>query len=373
MNNNIEQINKLNDLVTTSFKRKHIIVLNPETKLENKDELDTNIIYDKIAWKIPDKIQPYINELSKNPQLSNEDKILSIYETLCREYIYDDNVLSYIQKVDDDLYTLPDWYGRDIGQEWEENREQHNRRVCYEVSRYLAKSLAELFKDNNDMNICILWDKGLTHYFVGLTSDEYSLTLDLDNFNDIKDMTRIKAGLTADGINILDDKEGIFKNKLDNFNENRCKNAVNKIKDDISNNENAPQDKEKSNPNEESESIIFLRNAIEILKNKHNIDSQGIYEYMKEIVDITLGPELRKKVWKEIKPHGDNEQTRYIRCLILNIENQQYIIDVDEMSLCPFNEEEFKKEDREFIPYKELLSEELINYRSRKEERYNGR
>ena len=43
------------------------------------------------------------------------------------------------------------------------------------------------------------------------------------------------------------------------------------------------------------------------------------------------------------------------------------------MLLRPFSEEELKSEDRKFMPYKELVSEELINYRSRKEERYNGR
>ena len=97
-----------------------------------------------------------------------------------------------------------------------------------------------------------------------------------------------------------------------------------------------------------------------------------LYEYMKEIVDIKLGPESRKKVWKEIKGNN-NEGTRYIRCLALDVDNQKYIIDVDKMLLRQFDEEELKREDRDFIPYKELLSEELINYRCRKENRYKGR
>ena len=63
-----------------------------------------------------------------------------------------------------------------------ENRKTHNRRICYEVSRYLAKSLSVLFKDRPDVNICIFWDKGLTHYFVGLSGREYSVALDLDDF-----------------------------------------------------------------------------------------------------------------------------------------------------------------------------------------------
>ena len=169
MSINMNKLINLNDLVTTSFRRKHIIVLNPEWENENKKKLNDNIIYDKAGWKISEEIRTLFDELSQNNQVSNEDKILLIYEKLCKDYVYDDNVLSYIQKSDDDSYNLPDRYGREIDEEWEKNREQHNRRVCYEVSRYLAKALIELFKDKEDFNVCIFWDKSLTHYFVGLT------------------------------------------------------------------------------------------------------------------------------------------------------------------------------------------------------------
>ena len=371
MSINMDKLMKLNDLVTTSFRRKHVIVLNPEEEHEDNEDLNTITIYDKAKWKVPEQFQTLINELSQNSQLSNEDKILLIYERLCKDYVYDDNLISYIQRIDDDSYTLPDWYGRDVDQDWEKNREQHNRRVCYEVSRYLAKALTELFKDNEDFNICILWDKGHTHYFVGLTCSEYSITLDSDDFNNIKDLTRIKAGLTAEGIVILDDNKSKFKTALDKFNETRSKDAIKKILYDM------VDDTDISNPNEEiynsiggTDNIVFLKNAIEILKDKHNIDSQGVYEYIKEIVDITLGQEARKKVWKEIKGNN-NEETRYIRCLVLDVDNQKYIVDVDEMLLRTFDEEELEREDRDFIPYKELLSEELINFRRRKP--YEGR
>ena len=367
MSININRIKRLNNLTTALFRRKHIIVLNPESK--NQRIENPNIIYDEIEWKIPEKIKPFLNDLKNNENISNEDKILQIYEKLCKEYIYDDNLLSYIQKIDDDSYALPDWYGRTVDQEWEKNREAHNRRVCYEVSRYLAKSLAESFKNNEDINVCILWDKSLTHYFVGLTSNEYSLTLDLDNFNNIKDMTRIKTGLTLEGIEILEDKKGKFQKTLDYYNKDRYKNSVNKIEHYIV--KNKKQEIEQNNP-KEPENLTFLKNAVEILKNEHKIDSQGLYEYIKEIVDVTVGPESRKKVWKEVKEKEDI-QSRYIRCLVVNIEDQKYIIDVDEMKIREFDEEELKGEDRAFIPYKELLSDELINYRSHKDERYKGR
>ena len=356
MSINIEKLNKLNDLVSLHFRRKHIMVLDPEENIEDVEDLNTNILYDKSEWKIPEKLHTLIEELSKNSKLSNEDKILSIFENICRDYIYDDNLISYIQKIDDESYDLPDWYGRDIDENWEKNREQHNRRVCYEVSRYLAKALTELFKDRDDVNICILWDKGNTHYFVGLTCNEYSLTLDTDNFNNIKDLTRIKAELTAQGIVILDDKENKFKIALDRFNENRSNDAIKKIENEISNNETIENpDLETSNLNqtEESEDIIFLRNAIEILKEKYGIDSQGLFEYMKEIIDIKLGAQSRKKVWKKIEGK-DNKATRYIRCLVINVDDQEYILDVDEMLLRTFDEQEFNREDTNFIPYKEL-------------------
>ena len=86
---------------------------------------------------------------------------------------------------------------------------------------------------------------------------------------------------------------------------------------------------------------------------KYKIDSQGIYEYMKEIVDTRLGSKDREKIWKKIEGET-NESTRYIRCLVLNIENQKYLIDVEQGILRPFDEKEFEEKKTHFLPYKEL-------------------
>ena len=75
-------------------------------------------------------------------------------------------------------------------------------------------------------------------------------------------------------------------------------------------------------------------------------------------------------MWKEIRGEN-NQQSRYIRCLILNINDQKYIIDVDKRIIRLFDEAELEKQDREFIPYKELLSEGLLNFRRRNG--YDGR
>ena len=77
MKKDISKFIKLKDLVSLSFRRKHIIVLEPEEN-EPKD-VSRNIIYDKAEWKIPDKIVALVDELSGNTQLSNEEKILIIY------------------------------------------------------------------------------------------------------------------------------------------------------------------------------------------------------------------------------------------------------------------------------------------------------
>ncbi len=356
MNVNIDKLIELNGLLSLSSRRKHKVVLDPGEEYKNiKDLKDENedIVFDKNEWKIPAELQIFVDELSKNSQLSDEDKILSVFDKLCKDYIYDDNVLSYIKKVDEEDFGLPDWYGRDINPDWEKNREEHNRRVCYEISRYLAKSLMEVFKDNDKYNSCILWDRGLTHYFVGLTCNEYSLTLDVDDFENIKDLTRLKTGLTIEGIVILEDNEDKFKNALDKFNKGRNRYAIKKIQDEIENKTSNSSTENQNTEEIEDEDIAFLKNAVEILTQKFDIDSPGLFEYMKEIIDIKIGPESRKKVWKKLNGKS-NEETRYMRCLVVDVNNQKFIIDVDEKIVRPFDEQEFSKENSEFIPYKKL-------------------
>lgn len=95
MSINIAKFNKLNELVSLEFRRKHTIVLNPDKKEDIHEE---DIIYDKANWKITDELKKYVDELSQNNDLSTEDKILYIYEKICKDYVYDDNLISYIKK-----------------------------------------------------------------------------------------------------------------------------------------------------------------------------------------------------------------------------------------------------------------------------------
>ena len=181
--------------------------------------------------------------------------------------------------------------------------------------------------------------------------DDYSITLDTDDFFKIKDLTRMKTGLTVEGINILEDKKKIFKDAIDRFNEGRSEYAIQKIQEDIKENDNN-KDEENIN-NDEKEDIIFLKKIMEILTNKYNLDSQGIYEYMKEIVDIGVGSEKREKVWKRIEGETKNS-TRYIRCLVINIEGEKYLIDVDSNVVRHFDEKELREKRAKFVPFNDL-------------------
>ena len=345
MSINIEKIIRLNELVNMFFRSKHTIVLDPKLEKKYGKYLGEEIVYDKADWDMPSELKEYVKELSKNEELSKEEKILSVYEKLCHDYVYDDNLISYIQKVDDDIYSLPDWYGREVDKEWEKNRENHNRRICFELSRYLVKSLDELFKDDKNCNTCILWNKNLIHYFVGLTSDDYSLAIDLDDFFKIKDLTRLKTGLTLEGITILEDDKHKFKNALDKFNEGRDEFAIKRV-------ENKIEETDETEIEEESEEVAFLKKAVEILK-EDGLDSQGIFEYMKEIIDISIGKENREKVWKKID--GKNrESTRYIRCVVANIDDKKYLIDGEDAIVRLFDEKEFDEKRTRFVPNKEL-------------------
>lgn len=354
MSRNIKKIIKLNDLVSIDSRRKHTIVLNPEGRKDRID-LDEDIVYDKREWRISEDYSEYIKLLSLDNNLSTEDKILKIYEKIACDYIYDDNLISYIKKVDDDTFTVPDWYARDTDDEWAANRVTHKRRVCYELARYLAKSLTELLKDNDDYSVCIHWNKELTHYFVGLTCSEYSITLDPDDFFNIKDLTRLKTGLTAQGIKILEDKEEKFEKALKKFNKGKSEHAIKNIEFEIihSDRETEYQSEDKEEKNED---ILLLKKAIQILAEKYDLDSQGIFEYMKEIVDIKLGSEKREKIWKKVevteRPMGDS--TRFIRCLVVTIDGRKFLIDGEDREVRQFDEKEFEDRKAKYIRYKDL-------------------
>lgn len=342
----IDKLIKLNALASKHFHKKHTIILPPGEKINFNNAL--GIEYDKGNWKLEDGLQEYVEILLKQKNLSDEMRVLMIFEKICKDYVYDDNLISYIKKVDDDVFCLPDWYGRDVNQDWERNRKTHNRRICFELSRYLAVAIMQLFEEKENFNVCILWNKDLTHYLVGLASDEYSVTLDTDDFFYIKDLTRIKTGLTAKGITILEDTNEKFANVLTQFNDGRSEYAIEDVATKRKNMANM------NNTDEEDEQVLFLKEVMHILE-EYNLDSQGIFEYMKEIIDIKLGSETRRKIWKRIDGEDSHrESTRYIRCLIVNINGKEYLVDGDQRIIWEFQREEEENKRGSFIPYSAL-------------------
>lgn len=109
-----------------------------------------------------------------------------------------------------------------------------------------------------------------------------------------------------------------------------------------------------NNTDKEDEHVLFLKEVMHILE-EYNLDSQGIFEYMKEIIDIKLGSETRRKIWKRIDGEDSHrESTRYIRCLIVNINGKEYLVDRDQRIIREFQREEEKDKRGPFIPYSAL-------------------
>ena len=351
---NFNRIGKLNDLLTYDLKRKPTIMLEPNPEHSYRVSGTANDIMlgiDTEEWEIPDELKPFVEELAKS-DISNEEKILKIYQRLCEDYTYDDNVLSYIRKNDDESFFLPDEYGRKTNPEWKENRKKHNRRTCYEISRILAKSISEIFRlsgNSKNYDVCVIWDEANTHYFVGIDNNDYYVSLDIDDFTQIKDLTRLKTGMSLEGIKILEDSSGKFEETLKKFNNGKSKIAKHHIQKKLE--QEHKEDIETSINSSEPDDLTFLKYTIQILKEEYNIDSAGIYEYLKEIIDTKMGAGFRKKVWKEVKTNSGTGK-RYTRCLIVSIDDIPYMVDVTKNEL---NEIFHELDEREqFIPFKEM-------------------
>ena len=300
----------------------------------NRNLTEDQIEYDQVKWELDEPIQSLVNKLLKDDTLNFEEKILKVYEFICLNYIYDVNVLYFFKRDTSDLnnikYIAVDWYGRIIDEKWKENRKKHNRRVCYEFARLYAKAINELLKGNHNLEAVMVGDKENLHYVVGLTGNDYSVILDLDNFNKLKDLTRLKLGLTINGITILRDDFGKFQKALDNFNKDRL--------DELA------EVKEIEEKFKGKDDIKYFKSVIDILK-KYNIDSQGFFEYMRAKIEqekIKI-----EKIWKEVK--GSSER-RYLRCLIFSFNYKTYLLDSDEKTLSEVDKEKLDKKAFIFNP-----------------------
>lgn len=328
----IQFYNELNHSLDGDYK----IILEP-----NRDLKENWIEYDQVKWELEEQIQDLVKALSKENTLSFEEKILKIYSYICLNYIYDANVLYFFKKDTTDInnikYIAVDWYGRIIDDTWKENRKKHNRRICYEFARFYARAINELRGKDDNVEAFMVGDTDNLHYVVGLTGNEYSVILDLDDFNNLKDLTRLKLGLTIKGIKILRDTHGKFQKVLDKFNKDKLSELteVEEIKRRLKG----------------KDTIMYFNSVIEILK-RYNIDAQGFFEYMRSIIEQE-GFKI-EKLWKE--DIGTPER-RYERCLMFNFNNKNYLLDSIDKSLNEIEREKinekifiFKPEENEY-PY----------------------
>ncbi len=317
-----EYIKKFYEEVKENVEGDYKIILEPGRKLK-----EDWIEYDQVKWEVEENIEELVKELQKDDTLSFEEKILKVYEKICLNYIYDDNVLYFFKRDASDInnikYIAVDWYGRIVGNTWIENRKKHNRRICYEFARIYAKAINELLGENKKLEAFMVGDKENLHYVVGLTGDDYSAILDLDNFNKIKDLTRLKLGLTLDGITILRDETGKLKDAIDNYNKGRLVDLL--------------EMEEAKNKFAENDVIKYLNEVVKILKS-YNIDSQGFMEYTRAKVE-NQGIEI-EKIWKEIK--GGAEK-RYVRCILFDFDGKTYLIDTVEQEMKVVNREDLKE------------------------------
>mgnify|MGYP004586230347 FL=1 len=297
---NKKYIERLYKEVEEQLDEEYKVVLEPSTNIkEDYVELDC------INWELEDTMVELVDSLKNNNKLTLEEKILEVYKFICLNYIYDDNVLFFFKKRKDDegntYYIAVDWYGRIIDKNWIEKRKTHNRRICYEFSRFFAKAINILIGNRDDIESFIIGLKDNTHYVTVISGEDYSAILDLDDFNKIKDLTRLKTGLTLDGIRILRDDKNILRNTIDKFNESRKQTLI-----------------EKGNIKEK---IEYFNKAINTIK-EYNLDSQGFNEIMKKIIeDEKIDTD---RLWKL---EAESPEKRYVRCIGFEYESKKYIVD----------------------------------------------
>ena len=176
-----EYIYRFYDEVKQNLDGDYKIILEPTRKIK-----EDWIEYDKVKWEMEEGISQLVEKLLKENSMSFEDKVLEVYKYICLNYVYDANVLYFFKRDDSDKdnikYIAVDWYGRIVGQDWIKRRQKHNRRICYEFARFYAKAINVLLGENDKLEAVLLGDKENLHYVVGLTGEEYSIILDLDDY-----------------------------------------------------------------------------------------------------------------------------------------------------------------------------------------------
>ena len=320
---NDEYIRNFYNEITNYLGGNYKIILEPPSEALSESWIE----YDTVKWEMEDSVNKLVSELLKDNSSTLEEKIMKVYEFICLNYVYDANVLYLFKRDASDpnniKYIAVDWYGRIVGQDWIEKRKLHNRRICYEFSRFYAKAINTLIDGKEELEAVMIGDVENTHYVVGLTGKNYSIILDQDDFNSIKDLTRLKLGLTIKGIHILRDETGNFTNVVNKFNSNKPT--------ELSEIEQAKADISKTGI------IQFFSTAITTI-NKYNIDPQGFFECIRALIE-EQGFKI-EKIWKK---DVHNDERRHERCLYFEYEGKTYLLDSIDKTLTMVNIEDLDK------------------------------
>ena len=283
----IEFLRKLKEV--NSLMNWNKIKVNPE---ETQEIDNSKIKKDYVLWKEDDDTLFY--ELCKDEgfeQLSTIEKILKIHFGVCKNFVFDDfcYFLGSYNK-EKNICTIDSKFGRNPNLVWRENRKKHNRRICYELSRYMAVRLKQFIKEESD--IFLVSDEYETHYATAYVCDDFMIIIDTDDYWKGADLNRVKLGIEIKGITIVSDEKNIVKEKLDEINKTRK--SKKEFQQEI---ENDAVEKSKI------EWINILLEKIKIL------GDDGIFKYMCTILEMK-GYEP-KKIWE--KEGTIYKETLYMR------------------------------------------------------------
>lgn len=264
------------------------IKINPEDK---EKITDSRIEYDYVEWKADnDSIMDRINKIENINSLSLIDRIIKLHFMVCEYFVFDE-FCYFLGKYDKEknICFIDQKYGRNPNNRWIEERKKHNRRICFELSRYVAFRIKQLA--NEECDVFLVSDEYESHYATAVICEDFMIIIDTDDFIKGEDLNRAKLGLEIKGITIVSDEKDIVKKALEKTNLNR------KSKKDFER-----EVKENTEKNDEYEWIDLLLDKTKIIGN------DGIFKYMKPILEFK-GYEP-KKIWQK---DGDTyNQTLYL-------------------------------------------------------------
>lgn len=262
----------------------------------NPDETE-NVTCDAIAkdyvcWEAEqDDIFDKLRQDESFKELSTMDKILKLHNLVCEHFVFDDfcYFLGSFDK-DKNICTIDEKYGRNPSQAWKENRKKNNKRICYELSRYMAVRLKEFVPEATD--IFLVSDEYETHYATAFVCDDFMIIIDTDDYYKGADLNRVKLGLEVKGITVVSDEKDIVKNALAKFNETR---------------------KSKKEFEEENENDYIEKSKCEwiniLLEKVKTLGDDGVFKYMFEVLQMK-GYEPQK-IWE--KDEKIYRETLYMR------------------------------------------------------------